>query len=343
MRIASRPISTLILVAATFSLGACEQLGIKFSTPGGGGAADYDGAECDEVRYTEAEAASGKGEHKKDDSTRAQALLVTCPETTITVMQNGYPTAKTRYRRLEPLEPKEIHLAFDDRKIDHVKAALFVIRSVASDRFGRSASRTHARKDSEVRVPDDETSVDEMISGLASMYAALIDESELAKQLGALKLASAAQQAFVASYHTAKQVNAQRAQTLAAGKRKILVELPLGVLSARRQYFATHKEAYAKLDAIEAQAEAARAGGAGSDAMRLASALTKLRNEYAAACGTEECTYDPFYVETTRELALLYTGTRQAMLAAAETSLLTRKEANTRLRTRRRPAAWTPS
>ncbi len=165
--------------------------------------------------------------------------------------------------------------------------------------------------------------------GVSSYYAGILDRGALAKQLASVQLPDDAKTAFVDAAMSAKQKVIAAADKLDPRRHHMYVETVSGVVQKRNAYFQAHSDLYDRLDAIEAQAKNARLESkAPAD---LVQGLRKLRADYFATCKSDECRFDPFVIETTRQLVLLYIAAGDELGARAENGLLAEKAAGRHL------------
>lgn len=313
---------------ALFLLSGCVIQGSGFGGWGKGASsadARYDGSECDEVRETEAQAkysSDDKGKRIEHPTTKQYALAAVCRPMHFT--ENDPSSGlrdSTRELLVGQLDLETLHRSFDDRKIDAVKAALFTIEVVDGDPY-QPKSKKHLK---DFKKDDDEGYEDEMLLGLGHLYATMAKPT-LAAALDKLGMPPDAKAAFLARFDGSSKEIDDLLATMPAAKKKIFVEIPQSVHAARTAYFSAHAADYKSLDALELDADKARAGQ--GDPAAVAASLTALRTAYVAATGSESCTYDPLYVEVTGELSRVYLAAKQPLLAIAEAKVLARKDAN---------------
>jgi hypothetical protein len=189
------------------------------------------------------------------------------------------------------------HRMFDDRHPDLVSAALTTIDSAQFCEHDRLAT------------------------GISAYYAELVEPSALAAQLASVSIGEGAKEAFVQRAMAAKQQLAQRVSALDPHHKRLYVDVPREVASARRAYYDKNAALYAKLDDLEKKADEARAAKAApSD---LVKAFHASRSEYLAACAEgASCRFDPFVVEVGRQLVQLHAAAGEPLLAKAEDALL---------------------
>ncbi len=165
--------------------------------------------------------------------------------------------------------------------------------------------------------------------GVSSYYAGILDKAALTKQIAPLELSADAKSAFVDAAIDAKQKVLAAAAKLDPRREHMYVETVASVVKERNAYFEAHRDLYSRLDALEAQAKTARA--AAKAPADLVDGLQKLRAEYFSTCKSDECRFDPFVIETTRQLVLLYIAAGDELGARAENGLLAEKAAGRHL------------
>lgn len=198
------------------------------------------------------------------------------------------------------------HLSFDDRRYDHLAAALMVVDCEVS-RFCDVEERPIA-------------------VGMMAWYIANTDMKQLAQALEPLALDARAKTAFLTRATQAARNVQRMVDGLDPRRRELYVKVPDGVRAARRSYFRKHADLYARLDAVVEHAEENRKKQRVTAAIY--AALEQLRDEYLTACGKAECRFDPFFTEVTRELALLHLAGRDPVGVLAENELLRENDAN---------------
>ena len=197
------------------------------------------------------------------------------------------------------------HVGFDDRRFDHLQAALMVAEC---DVMG------WCRADA-----------DRVALGMTSLYAQRVDAKKLAAAVEALQLAPDAKQAFLARYADAQQRVAAQAAALDPRRRELYVATPKKAMDARRAYFAKHADLYKKLDALLARSAALQDAGATDGAAadgKLVEEIVALRGAYVARAKGEAVRFDPFFTEATRELVVLHVLAGDELAALAEASLV---------------------
>lgn len=261
----------------------------------------YKGPECGRVL---ADMSQVKKSHQlnnirpvKDDALDKQIYLLVCARE-----QKSQRYSKrmiVQPATVRPMDVASLHFQFDDRRPDHVKAAMIAIRW-AYMRKGRSAFSGSKHLG---------------LWGLAHTYAGLVDAGRLQSQLGALKVPAEAAKFFLARFEKAKAKVAENVATVDPALRPMMVELPRQLLKQRRAYFSKYAALYQRLDALKAEAKTARASG---NARAVLAKLNLLRSDYIKSCGKLACQYTPIYAETSRELALAYVAAKDAMGARLE-------------------------
>jgi hypothetical protein len=288
-------------------------------------AGSYQGPVCDEVRQTEKEVIDNHGGQLASDvPLRSHALVAICPVVNFEYPELGRNVSGHRRHKVLPFDLKAAHFAYEDRHGDDVTAALFVINAAFPEdkRFENRMEQTPKNKE----FPADEASEEEMLYGLANTYASLVDSQRLATRLAAMKFDGSMQKAFATRFEAAKKEIDERVAKMPDAKRRIFAETPQTVVRSRQEYFAKNAGLYAKLDELEQKSESARASA--ETAAPFAASLTAVRSEYLKGCATEECTFDPLYIEATKELAIAFVATKNPMPARAESQLLTRADSN---------------
>jgi hypothetical protein len=324
--------TAFVLVGVSALLGGCMIKAQGFNGGGGSGAPGaYSGSECDAVWKPESE--QWKSDKKKiDEPTEAQrALAVACDPRKLKTEEYlwGYNRGGDDFGKnlmlVEPLELRDLHHHFEDRKVDAILGALFVIQTATNDQGPSGYVFFDKHHLDEMEKDENEAWRPEYILGLAKLYASMV-KPVLAQQLEALQIPADAKAAFTQKFEWSASTIDTLLEPMTAAKKKIFVDLPAKVHADRLAYYEAHAAEYAKLDALEADADKAK-GGAG-DANAVAASITSLRSDYLKACGGEACTYDPFYVEATKTLTIVYLAAKQPLLAAAEADVLARKDAN---------------
>ena len=302
-----------VLVIGSALLGGCMVNGMGGSSE----PRSYAGSECDAVR-----AASAGDKRTIEHPTPAQRALATaCGR--IVDWENG------EWARRDVLVPaldlRAVHAAFDDRALDAIASAVFVIQAADNELDAHKGYIFVDRGKLEREEADeDEAHNAELVLGIAHLYAAMT-RPVLAQQLAALAIPTEAKTVFTQKFEWAASKIDRLIAPMTAGKKKIFVDLPMKVRADRVAAFAEHSSEYANLDALEAEAAQAKVDG---DTNAVGAKLTKLRSDFLAKCGGEDCTFDPFYVEATKQLVLLYLAGKQPLLADAEAQVLARKDAN---------------
>lgn len=198
------------------------------------------------------------------------------------------------------------HDAFDDRHYDHLAAAMMILDCDVSTACNLDNGR--------------------LALGLMTWYVANTDLDQVAKRLADVPITAKARQFFLTRVEQAARHIETMATQLDPRRRRLYVEIPNAVHDARAAYFKTNASLYTRLDAVIEHAEENRKKGRVSQAVY--AALEGLRAEYLKDCGREECRFDPFFTDVTRELALLHLAGRDPVGVLAENALLRGEDAN---------------
>jgi hypothetical protein len=198
------------------------------------------------------------------------------------------------------------HDAFDDRHYDHLAAAMMILDCDVSTACNLQRGQ--------------------LAVGLMSWYVEHTDLDQVAKALEDVPLSAKARQFFLKRTEQAQQHIQTMAAQLDRRQQHLYIAVPNAVHAARASYFKAREDLYARLDAVVEHAEENRKKGRESAAVY--NALEGLRAEYLTDCGKEECRFDPFFVDATRELVLLHLAGRDPIGVLAENALLHEDDAN---------------
>lgn len=276
--------------------------------------ARYDGPECADVLYqlSEIKDYNDHPPQTEDLSNDKQLLLLVCARyQRIGTYQHRIPQRV----KIHELRPDEVHQLFDDRKFDHLQAALMVAwtgqtgwldREIQDRRFGWHE-----------RVPQ------AAMFGLMKMYADAIDDRALGDQLAASGVPVKARDVFLVMYSESKARIDRELAELGPAERELFVDLPREVMRSRRVYFDAHKDLYDAYDKLMPTIEAERKAADVTEAS--VRALTEVRSRYMERCGKPECQRDPLYAQLTRELAQLHVARNDLLSARAESGIFLRE------------------
>lgn len=189
------------------------------------------------------------------------------------------------------------HLDFDDRRFDHLRAAVMVMDCAMNPACSAAGTRD--------------------VLGMMAGYARRIDPAAAEAALGDAGGSAGLRAAFSAKLAWARTMIAQRIAELDPRRKQLWVDIPEQVWTERQEYFAQWANLYAALDPLLA---AARRGD--GDIAGTARQIRALRGQYLAACKVEGCLFTPFVLETTRALALLAVRQQDVPQAFAEADLL---------------------
>jgi hypothetical protein len=164
--------------------------------------------------------------------------------------------------------------------------------------------------------------------GLTRMYADLVDEKSLPRQLAAFGLSPPMADAFVANYRAAVAKADEGLQKLPARIRDIYLKIPRGVVTTRRAYYKKHASSYKEVD--EAR-KAAQSAATDEERIRVAMTFGQIRRAYLAKSVDDDARFDPLVIEATRESAVLYARAGRHMLLDAEVRLLQEPQAGKHL------------
>jgi hypothetical protein len=197
------------------------------------------------------------------------------------------------------------HDRFDDRRYDHLAAAMMVLDCDVSG---------SCEADKPVAV------------GIVHGYVRSTDAKKVEAALGELALSPQARAFALQRILAAGSKIAALADGLDRRSYDLYVGVPAKVRAARRAYFKKHADLYARLDAVVEHAEENRKKQRVTKAIY--GALEQLRADYLKACSGDDCRYHPFVTEVTRELALLHLAGQDPIGVLAENALLQGDGAN---------------
>ena len=234
---------------------------------------------------------------KQDDGLDKQVYRVACGRATKTWPRTQQTV--TQPASIRRISAQSLHFAFDDRHFDPLAAALITLN------WSEWQKPRHSGR-----------SIYPFVIGMAKVYADGVDATALQARLGELKIAPEAAKLFAERFAAAKAKAQASAAAIEPALQPVMVELPARILAARRAYFAKNASYYGALDALQQQAQAARATGKVGGVI---AKLVALRGRYIASCGKAACRYTPVYSELSRELAMAYVAAKDALSAAIET------------------------
>lgn len=266
--------------------------------------ASYDGDECIKAYYALDEHNPSSDYNRNSDRMpeldnplpEAQILLATCVRRSKT---GTYGHEIEQWNKVKPLSAEDVYLGLDDRKLDRVSAALtsvFIMNS-QDERFSRYEGKKWI--------------------GLVRFYGEILDRDMLAADVRRVALPDEAKLAFLKLYDDA--VARAGSVILSPAETKLLVEIPVERVKARKKHFGQYQEMYDELDKLLARAEKARGNAEAAGA--LVEPLTALRSKFIGACGKVECRAFPLWAHTTRELALVHVGRNALLDAEAESAM----------------------
>ncbi|MFZ5440219.1 MAG: hypothetical protein ACOZQL_09440 [Myxococcota bacterium] len=197
-----------------------------------------------------------------------------------------------------------LHARIDDRNLDPIEAAAIVI----GVGFHRGAGR------------DD--------WGMAYTYLGLIDPQALDKRLAQLPVSPELRDAFRRRFAAASAGIRNMVAQFDVRRREMYLDAPAAVVARRKRYFQKHAALYQRFDEARAAFDAQPGPATASTA---APQLVALRQQYLRACGDATCRFDPFVVELTSELALMYSALSDAERLAAELQAMRADDAGRQL------------
>lgn len=269
----------------------------------------YAGSACDEVLYSLEESDYNAKPATYTTDPRIEVLLGICHRSERTNTTNHRIVRNPRFHARRYLTR---HAHFDDRRNDSLEVALMLDHCAAND-CRRVASYVVEPGPLVITAEDGE-------AGMLFSYAAQLDIDQLRAKLGALELEPAAVEMFIERVSGHQQRLNAAVEAMSEPKRALVADIPVEVRRERAQYFETHAELYAALDGIVEVVRRSRNGG--STAGPGIAELRALRSRYAAQCESPECRFDPFYVETTRELVTVHLAAQSALDVVVESRLL---------------------
>jgi hypothetical protein len=221
------------------------------------------------------------------------------------------------YSRVASFDVEAAAQAHDDRKPLDPLVAAFSARALLGNRGTEWIERgTQGR--------GLEKNYGAYLFGWARLFVEQTDVGAVAAAASKVPVSDYARRAFVEQYAKDREAFLEKVASARAKGGAIAVELeaPLRVFAARKEYYATHKDLYERLDRLVPELDAARTRGEAPAAM--VSELEAIRSEYIKRCPTEGCTYDPLYIDVTFQLATLHLNAKDGARSKAETMLLTR-------------------
>lgn len=199
---------------------------------------------------------------------------------------------------------REQHASFDDRRFDHLAAALIVVECDVSGLCAESP----------------------VALGMMEWYVTHTRLDALKARLAGVILSDGAKAAFVKRVAQAHERLMAKIAELDPRRRHLYVAVPNAVRAARQDYFERHADLYRRLDPLLEHAAAARQAQQVTPA--ILDALVGVREAYLDGCRGAECRYDAFFTEVTRELILCHLVARDPVGALAEAWLLQADGAN---------------
>ncbi|MBW2730806.1 MAG: hypothetical protein JRH20_00350 [Deltaproteobacteria bacterium] len=240
-----------------------------------------------DVRYTK---------QRKDNALDKQIYLLVCAREQKTQRRSDPLIQPTTVRSMN-VTP--LHFQFDDRRFDHVSAAMISIHWGNYPKPRRAFSSNNYTN----------------LWGIAKTYADHVDTAQLLAQLGTLKIPAEAAKFFIARFEKAKAKVIESIATMEPAIKPMMVQLPTKVLAERKAYFSKYAAFYKRLDALKGTANAERAAG---NTQSVITKLTQLRSDYIKMCARLACQYTPIYAELSRELAVSYVAAKDALGARLE-------------------------
>ncbi len=266
--------------------------------------ATFDGDECIRAYYALDEHNPSSDYNRSSDrmpeidnpSPVAQILLATCVRRSKT---GTYGHDIEQWNKVKPLSAEEVYLGLDDRKLDMVSAALTAV--FIMNPMDRHYDRYEGKK----------------WAGLVRFYGEIIDRDALAAEVRKVAVPDEAKVAFLKLYDDA--VARAAAVLFSPAESRLLVDIPVETVKARRAHFNKYDGMYKLLDKLVAQGEKARGDAQASEA--LVGLLVDLRSKFMEACAKVECRAFPLWAHTTRELALVHVSRNSLLDAEVESAM----------------------
>jgi hypothetical protein len=239
--------------------------------------ARYTGAECDQVLYRLAEIEDYNDDKPvADQSTHGQqVLLVSCARYQKTGVHGHVIPEQPKFREMQIVDA---HFAFDDRRFDHLQAALMVtwvgqttfLEDIRDRRYG-----WHERYSQPA------------LFGLMKVYADAVDARALGDQLARTGVPLKARDVFLALFEDSKARIATYVAGLGEAEKRLYVQTPAAVLVERAGYFEQNAALYVELDRLRPTIEKERKS---STVSKLSvRAVADLRSRYMRQCKKPEC------------------------------------------------------
>ncbi len=264
-------------------------------------AVNYNGDACGEAYiplagYDRADRDAYEKYREDVESTMARKiLLMACPQHLVVRDEGQHP--RRQAKRIGQLDMRKMHMEFDDRKFDHLNAALMTVYANLG-----------------YPMPDDMKQEDDWVSyalaGAAYGYGKRVDKEVLKDELTALDLPDGAVETFITLFESAIETfETKTKEEMSEGKWLVTFGVPARVVRERAENYEKYQEIYRRLDALKQQVNDALSGSA--DTYEVATQLADLRRDYLDTCDAPSaCLMTPEYQRISRQFRMLYVGTQ---------------------------------
>ncbi len=201
----------------------------------------------------------------------------------------------------------QLHFQFDDRKFDHLRAAMITVSCFAN---GQCAHHRLKRRHG----------YDKVATGIVHYYAHNTDAAKLQEALARTGLPTALAEAFLQQFEAAQTEIASLVRDLDPRRQRLYVEIPRQVFEQRKQHFEDYASLYERYDRV------AQKVAQGDYDQKLLSETLAIRRAYIRRCvkkgDLSTCLNGPLARPLTDLAAQLSVELKQSALGFAENDIL---------------------